>query len=299
MKVAVVGAGLMGAQIGCEYALGGHDVTLLARDAEAALARSHRALSLVRELELASADDVDAARRRLRATSELPDLSGSDVAVESLPEDLELKVGVLSEVAAGSPEAILATNTSSLSVSELGERVGASERTLGTHYWNPPLLMPLVEVVRGRATAEDVVDRVTGLLRALGKRPIVAGDVPGFVWNRLQHAVLREAVWLVEHGVATPATIDEALTHGLARRWRNVGFFEAIALGGADTWERVAGNLFPKLSNATALAGLDRWLEHDERALAEVAARRDRGLARDLRAEAATVGASADGGRQR
>jgi len=281
VRVLIVGAGLMGAQIGCEYALGGHDVTLMARSEARAGERAAAGFATLEALELAEAGETAAARARL-AVSAMPEPQGWELVVESLPEDGELKAGLLRPLAEASPDAILATNTSSLGVNELGERIGAPERTLGTHYWNPPLLMPLVEVVAGDRTSAAAIDRVVATLRALGKRPVVCRDVPGFIWNRLQMAVLREAVWLCEQGVATPQTVDEVLTHGLARRWREVGFFTAIALGGVSTWERTARNLWPQISSATEIEQLERWTPHDEALLAEAAAARDCGLARAL-----------------
>lgn len=285
MRVLIVGAGLMGVQIGCEYALGGHDVTLMARNEDRAAERASAAAAILERQGLASPEELAATARRL-TTSSSPRVDGWDLVVESLPENLDLKAELLGPVAEASPEAILATNTSSLSVSVLGQRIGAPERTLGTHYWNPPLLMPLVEVVVGEGTRPDVVDHVVDSLHALGKRPVVCRDVPGFVWNRLQMAVLREAVWLCEQQVATPETVDEVLTHGLARRWRHVGFFTAVALGGVSTWERAARNLLPQISAATEVSGLERWTPKDERLLAEAAETRDRGLAREFDADA-------------
>src|SRR5438876_1657265 len=280
MRVLVVGAGLMGAQIGCEYALGGHDVTLTARDTARVVARVDDALSKAEDLHLFSPDEVAAARARLGVDDDCAH-DGWDLVVESLPEDFELKAERLRPLAHASREAILATNTSSLSISELGEAIGAPERTIGTHYWNPPLLMPLVEVVAGEHTPPEVVELVSETLDALGKRPVLVGDVPGFVWNRIQMGVLREAAWIVENGVASPDTVDDILTYGLARRWRNVGFFEAIALGGVETWQRTSANLLPELSSATELPDLRQWTKAPE-ALADVAALRDRGLACDL-----------------
>jgi 3-hydroxybutyryl-CoA dehydrogenase len=282
VKVLIVGAGLMGAQIGCEYALGGHRVALLARNPEAAWSRFEHGLATVRAHGLASAEEVEAVRGRSRVASDLRELGPCELAVESLPEDLDLKAGVLREVSEASPAAIFATNTSSLSVTELGERIGAPERTVGTHYWNPPLLMPLVEVVAGGQTDPKVVQQTTATLRELGKRPVLVRDVPGFAWNRLQMAVLREAVSLVENGIASPAVVDEILTHGLARRWRHIGFFEAIALGGVATWERTAANLLPLISTATEISDLKGWLPEADATLAAASARRDVGLARDL-----------------
>jgi 3-hydroxybutyryl-CoA dehydrogenase len=280
VKAVVVGAGLMGAQIGLEYALGGHDVTLVARDTDRVRDRLEAALALVSDHALAPAAEVERAAGRLAATDTAGE-EGWELVVESLPEDLELKVALLRPLAAGSPEAIIASNTSSLSITELGERIGAPERTLGTHYWNPPLLMPLVEVVAGTATDDARVALIRDTLATLGKRPVVVRDVPGFVWNRLQMAILREATWLVENGIASPETIDEVLTYGLARRWRHVGFFRAIALGGVDTWQQTASNLLPELSSARKLGDLRRWVTENGD-LAEVARRRDRGLAEDL-----------------
>jgi 3-hydroxybutyryl-CoA dehydrogenase len=142
--------------------------------------------------------------------------------------------------------------------------------------------MSPVEVVPGRETAADVIAGVCDLLRVAGKRPVVVADVPGFVWNRIQMAVLREAAWVVENGVASADAVDELLTFGLGRRWSNVGFFEAIALGGVETWQRTAANLLPQLSTATSIGDLQRWVTRDRERLAVAATRRDSGLARDL-----------------
>src|SRR5919204_6646901 len=156
MRVRVVGAGLMGAQIGCEYALGGHDVTLTARHPDRVEERVDNALATAEDLSLFTPEQVAEARARLTVAGEYaPD--GWELVVESVPEDFELKATVLRPLAAASPEAALATNTSSLSIAKLGEAVAAPERTIGTHYWNPPLLMPPVEVVAGERTSSDVV----------------------------------------------------------------------------------------------------------------------------------------------
>lgn len=283
MKVTVVGAGLMGAQIGCEYALAGHEVALVARNAAAVEARLDQALELVRQHGLAPVERVEAARARTTVGSDLAAVAACDLAVESVPEVLGLKADLLRVVAEASPKAILATNTSSLSITELGDAIGAPERTIGTHYWNPPILMPLVEVVPGEGTSPEVVARVREALRGLGKRPVlVERDVPGFIWNRIQMAVLREAVWIVENGAASPDTVDEILSYGLARRWSNIGFFQSIALGGVGTWQRVSRNLLPELSTATELPDLRQWVSPQDERLDEVARRRDLGLAEDL-----------------
>jgi len=276
VNVLLIGAGRMGAQIGVEYLVAGHDVTFCARDTAAVTERVRAGLELVERL---GRDPGSAGTWSVGAEPG----GGAELIVESLPEDLRLKATLLAPLAAAAPGAIVATNTSSLPIAELGDAIGASERTIGTHYWNPPLLMPLVEVVPGARTEPAVVERVVELIESLGKQVVlVERDVPGFIWNRLQLAVMREAVWLAENGVASPETIDTAVREGLARRWRHVGPFAAAALGGVATWRQIGENLLPELSRAENLSGLERWLETDEAELRRLRDKRDAALADEL-----------------
>jgi 3-hydroxybutyryl-CoA dehydrogenase len=283
-SVAIVGAGLMGAQIGVEYALGGCRVSWIVRERAGAEPRVEQALALAGEHGLASPEQL----RRARSSMSWEQDAGSEpeLIVESLPEDLELKAAVLAPLAERHPHAILATNTSSISIGALGEAAGIAERIVGTHYWNPPLLMPLVEVVAGPRTPLALRERVLALLRAIGKRPVVLErEVDGLLWNRLQLAVLRESLWLVEQGVATPEAIDEVMRDGLARRWRLTGPFETVGLGGAATFDAIAANLFPLLSDAEAESGFAPHVPSDPELLARLRERRDRALAEELRGE--------------
>jgi 3-hydroxybutyryl-CoA dehydrogenase len=285
-SVTIVGAGLMGAQIGCEYALAGCSVQWIVRDRAPAERRVEQALALALEHELA--DEAAVARARASMNWGEPTSEGEQpgLIVESLPEDLSLKAGVLGPLATRHPGAIVATNTSSISIGALGEAASVPERIVGTHYWNPPLLMPLVEVVAGASTPLNLRDRVVALLRAIGKRPVVLErEVDGLLWNRLQLAVLRESLWLVEHGVATPETIDEVMRDGLARRWRLTGPFETVGLGGAQTFDAIAANLFPVLSDANSGSGFVPHVPSDSAQLAALRERRDQALAAELRAE--------------
>jgi 3-hydroxybutyryl-CoA dehydrogenase len=272
----------MGAQIGCEYALGGHDVVLHARDVGAVRGRVEAALALVGSHELAAAETVDGARLRISYAAGAAE-AGEDreLLVESLPEELELKATVLRAAILSAREgALVATNTSSLSITALGEAVGAPERTAGVHYWNPPLLMPLVEIVAGDRASTSTVTALRRLLTELGKRPVVVRrDVPGFIWNRLQFALVRECVWLVENGVASADEVDDVVQSGLARRWRHVGPLRSIALGGVETWNRAGANVVPSLSTAGSLPDLGGYAVP---AGAVDAARRDAGLVAEL-----------------
>jgi 3-hydroxybutyryl-CoA dehydrogenase len=291
VHVAVLGAGLMGAQIGCEYALGGCAVSFVVRERSRAERRVEQALALVLAHELA--DETAIARARtligydesggaaLTSGARSPELI-----VESLPEDLSLKADTLGELAALYPQATVASNTSSISISALGEAAGVGERIVGTHYWNPPLLMPLVETIAGEHTPRKLLVDVLELLCAIGKRPVVLErEATGLLWNRLQLAVLRECEWLVEHGVATAATIDAVMRDGLARRWRLTGPFETVGLGGAQTFDAIAANLYPELSSATAGHGFGAHVPHDPSVLAKLRERRDAQLAAELRTE--------------
>ena len=291
MRVAIVGAGLMGAQIGCEYALGGHHVVLHARDADAARKRAEAGLALVVRAGLGQPAAVESAGGRIEVSAELSAaVEGADMVVESLPEEFALKTSVLQQALAVAPEAIVATNTSSLSIAALGDAIAAPERTVGTHYLNPPLLMPTVEVIAGGETADETLTFVRDVLSALGKLPVVVRrDVPGFVWNRLQFALVRELAWLVENDVAAPEDLDVVVREGLARRWRRVGPLRAIALGGIDTWNRSGENIVPRLSTASTLPDLATIAITDGDPVADAAAR-DRALAADLAAPAAGKG---------
>ena len=285
MRVAVVGAGLMGAQIGVEYALGGHEVSFLVRRAPEAQRRIESALSLLARHKLRGPAEIEASRTLISTTIAPGEAAnGARVIVESLPEELDLKATVLlTTLPAASPDAIVATNTSSLSITALGAAIGAPERTIGTHYLNPPLLMPPVEIVAGDQTSSRTVAFARDTVAALGKMPIlVRRDVPGFVWNRLQFALVRECAWLVEHGVATPEDVDAVVREGLARRWRHVGPLRAIALGGVETWNRSGRNIVPELSLASELPDLDRVAIVDGDLAADAEAR-DAALARELR----------------
>jgi 3-hydroxybutyryl-CoA dehydrogenase len=266
-----------------EYALTGHAVTFLARDAGKARQRIDAAWQTAGAMHRWPDDAFDHGRRELAIQANLDAVAQVDLVLESIVEDAAAKGALLKAAAERFPEAMLASNTSSISIGRLGELSGAPERTIGNHYWNPPLLMPLVEVISGPKSDPEIVQRAVELIASVGKRPVVIEkDVDGFVWNRLQLALLREAVWLVENGVASPGVVDEIVRDGLARRWRYTGPFETAALGGPEVFTRVANNLWPVLSTATEVHDLARWLIDDAGILGEIKANRDARLLRDL-----------------
>jgi len=283
-KVAVVGAGLMGAQIGAEYALAGHEVVLVTRSqpsADAALGRAHAAIRGLISHGLVPVAKGEAALPRMRVSTDLrAACEGRDVIVESVAEDLGAKADVLDTAARAAPDAILCSNTSSIPIATLGEAARAPERTLGTHYANPAILMPAVEVIPGPRTERRHVEMIVGLLRDMGKEPIIAPDIPGFLWNRLQFALLREAARLVtEHGV-DPAAVDLAVKRAIGRRWSLIGPFETMALGGRETFVKIARLLFAELGRDVDPEALARIDLPPAEALRSLASERDAELMR-------------------
>jgi 3-hydroxybutyryl-CoA dehydrogenase len=281
--VAVLGAGMMGAQIGVEFALHGATVLFVVRDLAAARSRVRDTLERVIGLGLVDAGMATANGDAISIVDDVQQLPPSvEFVLDCLPEDWATKLEVMSAAARRHPSAVMATNTSSFSITALGEGIQAGTRTVGMHYWNPPLLMPLVEITAGDATGPRAIHLATSLALRAGKTPVqVRRDVPGFIWNRLQMAVLREAWWLVEHGVATIEDIDTVTELGLARRWRQAGLFASIYLGNPSQWELIAANLFPSLSDASDARGLAQRVMADSARWADLEARRDAGLALD------------------
>jgi 3-hydroxybutyryl-CoA dehydrogenase len=238
-EVAVLGAGTMGVGIARVFAAAGASVRLSARR-ESSLEAARGRLG------------ETAARVRL-TTSADEALEGAELVIETIVEEAEPKRALLAraeELVA--PEAILTTNTSSLPLAALAGVLRRPERFAGLHWLNPPELVELVEVVGGERTAPETLETLAGWMERLGKAPVVVRrDVPGFVVNRLQYALLREAYALVDAGVCTFADVDRAVTHGLGARWAAIGPFETMELAGLDVHAAVAANLWPELSNDT------------------------------------------------
>jgi 3-hydroxyacyl-CoA dehydrogenase len=186
----------------------------------------------------------------VKSTSEA--VVSADLVIECLPEKLELKQKVFKELdGICRPDVILATNTSGLSPTALARGLKHPERVVVAHFWNPPQLIPLVEVVPGENTSQETVDRTVEWLKALGKQPVrMKRECPGFIGNRLQLALLREALYLVEQGYADPEEVDKAITYGHGRRLAVTGPFCSADMGGLDIFHNISAYLFADLSNA-------------------------------------------------
>ncbi len=259
-RIAVIGAGLMGHGIAQEFALAGYQVRLHDLNEE-------RLASAIRSVEtnlnrLAMMGYVEKSRIEpaIAAISPCMDLgqtvAGAELVIEAIVEDLNAKhtlLRALNELCGETT--IIASNTSSFMPSRLAEAVTWPERLLVMHYFNPPYLIPLVEVVPGPNTAQETVTTVVELLHQVGKKPVVLRkEATGFVGNRLQFALFREALAIVEQGIADPESVDQVVKFGFGRRLAAAGPFEVFDLAGLDTILAVATQIFPEL-DATNSSG--------------------------------------------
>jgi len=181
--------------------------------------------------------EIEPILRRIRTTLDLKEaLSGTQFVIEAVSENLALKQKIFQDLDSLSPpETILATNTSVISITEIAQNARLRERIVGTHFWFPPYLIPLVEVVKGGDTSNETMERTYQLMKNAGKHPIKClKDVPGFVANRLQHALWREAISIVEHGIADAATVDEAIKNSIGIRLAVLGPIENADMVGLD-----------------------------------------------------------------
>lgn len=248
LRVAVLGAGLMGHSIAGVFSLNGATVSLYDTERSALdSARARVSAQLQRRgLDVAAAqairldDDLDAA------------VTAADLVIESIPERLELKQQVLRHVGQLLPNAVLATNSSVLRTSDIAALTPNPARVLGAHWFNPPHLVPIVEVVQGEETALEDIDWVMDILRQVGKLPVhVRKDVPGFIGSRLQQALWREAIHLVEAGVCDAETVDLVARNSFGLRLAAMGPLENADFVGLDLALAVHENIFPSLCRDT------------------------------------------------
>ncbi|MBO9353223.1 3-hydroxyacyl-CoA dehydrogenase family protein [Bordetella petrii] len=249
-SLAVVGAGAMGSGIAALFAARGLDVVLI----DPMPGALERAASVIdRQLGVYAPGAVAETRRRIRMESGLEAACSCDLVIEAIPEKLELKRDVFARLdTLCRPETLFATNTSGLSINAIAEAVTRRDRFVGTHFFTPADVIPLVEVVRNDHTSPATVDTVMAALRAVGKRPVLVNrDIPGFIANRIQHALAREAMSLLEKGIASAEDIDEVVKWSLGIRLALTGPLEQRDMNGLDVHHAIATYLYPDLENRT------------------------------------------------
>ena len=251
--VGIVGGGLMGAGIATKFALAGHEPLVLETSPQRRATIPAVIEGILQELQAAGAvgtAESAAALARISLIDGLPALASAPLVIEVIPEVLAAKQELYRQLEAVlAPDALLASNTSGFLPDALSAGLARPERFLITHFWNPPHAIPLVEIVPGARTAPAAVEQTVALLRAIGAEPVVLRKaVPGFIGNRLQFAVLREALHLVQTGVADPETIDTVMKASLGRRYAIAGPLESADLGGLETILKVGTHLLPAIT---------------------------------------------------
>ncbi|OCA81594.1 3-hydroxybutyryl-CoA dehydrogenase [Bacillus sp. FJAT-27225] len=255
-NVTVIGSGVMGHGIAQVYALAGYPVKMYDIKEEflqKAMELVKANLSLLIQENVITDQEKSAALERINPTTDLEEaVRDADFITEAIPEIIELKWELFSNLEKfAKPEAIIASNTSTFPISRLIEKASTPERMLITHFFNPAQLVPLVEIVKHDNVSEETVQLTKDLMTNIGKTPVVLNkDVPGFIANRLQAAIVREAFYLLKEGVADARDIDTVITAGPGFRWAFIGPIETADFGGLDTWKRVVENLAPVLDDS-------------------------------------------------
>ncbi|NLP31018.1 MAG: 3-hydroxyacyl-CoA dehydrogenase family protein [Clostridiales bacterium] len=238
-NVTVLGSGLMGNGLAHVFAQS-EDINVILRS------RSMKSnpldpikanLDILVSKDALTKEEAEGILSRISFTDNMEEaLKDADFIVECVPEDMEIKQNLFRDIEPMcKPEAILATNTSVMSITEIASKTKDKSRVVGTHFWNPPYLIPLVEVVKAEETSEKTMDLTMELLTKVKKKPVrCEKDVPGFIANRLQHAIWREALSIVEKGIADPKTVDDALKYGPGLRWSVLGILENADMIGLD-----------------------------------------------------------------
>lgn len=252
-----LGTGTMGFGTALMFAMHGYDVRMFGRS-EASIERGFNsikaALKTYRRHALVRDDEIPSILGRIRGVTTLEEAAlGAHFVIESIAEVLETKREVFARMEKlCSPHAVFATNTSGLSPTAIAEVLERKERFVVAHFWNPPHLLPLVEVVPGKHTSPETVDLTWKLMEKIGKKPVaLKREALGFIGNRLQLALLREALYIVESGIASMEAVDATVKYSLGRRLGATGPLETSDLGGLDIFCNIAGYLLKDLCNST------------------------------------------------
>lgn len=255
--ISVLGAGIMGHGIAQAFLMGGYPVRLYdIKDSILETARAHiqKNMEMFAQEGLLDPEEIRPALGRLLTTTDVGQaVQGADFIVEAAPEDITLKQSLFARVEELCPPgAIIATNTSSLTLTEIGRKVKDKTRLVVTHWFNPPHIVPTVEVVRGPETSQETMDTAIGLLERIRKMPVrIQKELPGFLVNRIQTALIREVWDLYARGVASAEDIDKAVKGSVGFRLASIGPLLTADLGGLDLWLKVYDNLASEISSST------------------------------------------------
>jgi 3-hydroxybutyryl-CoA dehydrogenase len=251
-----LGTGTMGFGTALTFAKAGYSVRMFGRS-DASIERGFKsinaALATYRENNLVAQADIPAIVARIKGVTTLEAATeGADFVIESVTEDLNVKREVHAKIDKLCPShTILATDTSGLSPTAIAEVVSRKDKFVVAHFWNPAHLLPLVEVVPGAHTAQETVDITVKLLEGIGKKPIpLKREAPGFIGNRMQYALLREAMYIVDAGIASKEAVDATVKYSIGRRLGVTGPLETADLGGLDIFYNISKYMMPDLCDS-------------------------------------------------
>ncbi|CAH0304494.1 3-hydroxyacyl-CoA dehydrogenase family protein [Peribacillus simplex] len=265
-KIAIIGSGVMGSGIAQSFAVSGYFVTINDIKEELLYHAQNRIsenLSLLIEEGALTGQEKQGALANITYRVDLEEaVRDADFIIEAIPEVIELKLNLYQQMEEIiKPDAIVASNTSTFPISQLMEKASFADRMVITHFFNPGHLVPLVEIVQHDETKPEIVKITMDLMRKIGKSPILLKkEIAGFIANRLQTALMREAFYLLKEGVADAEDIDTAITAGPGFRWAFTGPIEIADFGGLDTWQRVFDNVSPVLDQSKEAPDLIRDL---------------------------------------
>ena len=253
-SIGVIGGGLMGAGIATRFALAGFDTILIEADTRRLTQIPVIVDAILTELidaEVCAPAQRQQAQQSLSVTSDLSALANAAIVIEAIPEVLEMKHTLYAQLELLLPaDTLIMSNTSGFLPDLLCEKMQHKQRFLIAHFWNPPHLIPLVEVVAASATTPEAIETTMVVLRQIKAEPVLlAKAIPGFIGNRLQFALLREALHIVRSGAADAATVDAVMTASLGRRYSIMGPLESADLGGLNTLLQIGTHLMPELAN--------------------------------------------------
>lgn len=261
-NICILGTGTMGYGTALMFAMAGYQVKMFGRS-DASTERGFNsikgALKTYCDHDLIELSQLEQILGRIHGVTTLVEAAAdADFVIESVAEKLEVKQDVFRQMEKlCGPDTIFATNTSGLSPSAIAEAIERKDKFVVAHFWNPPHLMPLVEVVPGKYTSQETIDITWQLMEKIGKKPVaLKREALGFIGNRLQMALLREALYIVEAGIATKEAVDTTMKYSLGRRLSTTGPLESADLGGLDIFYNISSYLLTDLCNSTETSSL-------------------------------------------
>ena len=264
-NIAIIGTGMIGASMAVLFTGNGYRTTMLAindREAQAGFTRYDNYYKDLVEKKLVTQEQAKICRKYLNVTQSYADLASADFILECVVENLEVKHSVYRQIEESCKQfKALASSTSAISADDLCEGLADKERLAVAHPYNPPHLVPCIEIVQSSHTSAETLKIIDEFFRSVGREPVtMLKSAPGFIANRLQHALFRESVYMVEEGIATPEAIDQALKTSFSPRYTSIGIFEHFDYAGLDMIVSIGDYLFPTLCNADKTQDMIRKL---------------------------------------